>query len=141
MIRDPSSDGVPRVDSYTQQTDVTATILDWLGIDRPAHMTSESLMPLIRGDEEKIRDAAVCCHYNESISIRHDKWSYHWFVENSRARVSDRSAITKQGPELYNLREDPSEQANLASQEPDRVADLDRRMRNFTQRLLDHERA
>ena len=141
MIRDPSGNGVDRVDSYTQQTDMTATILDWLGIDRPAHMTSESLLPLIRGQQEKIRDEAVCCHYNASISIRHDDWSYHWFVENSRARASDRSSIIKEGPELYNLREDPTEQQNLASGEPDRIADMDRRMREFTQKLLDRERA
>ncbi len=141
MIRDPSASGVDRVDSYTQQTDITATILDWLGIEKPAHMTSESLMPLIRGEQEKIRDEAVCCHYNESISIRHDEWSYHWFIENSRARVSDRSAIVKDGPELYNLREDPREQNNLAAQEPDRVAEMDRRMHDFTQRLVDREQA
>ena len=141
MIRDPSGDGKERVDSYTQQTDVTATILDWLGIERPLHMTSQSLMPLIRGEQEKIREEAVCCHYNESISIRHDEWSYHWFVENSRARVSERSAIVKEGPELYNLREDPTEQVNLADREPERVEDLDRRMKEFTRRLVDHERA
>ena len=141
MIRDPAEGNVDRVDSYTQQTDVTATILDWLGIDKPAHMTSESLMPLIRGERDRIRDEAVCCHYNESISIRHDEWSYHWFVENSRGRVSERSAITKEGPELYNLREDPLEQRNLASAEPDRVEDMDRRMLAFTERLLARERA
>ena len=141
MIRDPSGRGVDRVDSYVQQTDVTATILDWLGIDRPSHMTSESLMPLILGQQEKIRDESVCYHYNESISIRHDEWSYHWFVENSRARVSPRSAITKEGPELYNLRDDPTEQNNLVLQEPERASDLDRRMREFTQRLVDRERA
>ncbi len=139
LIRDPSG-GVQRVDSYTQQTDLTATILDWLQIDRPAHMTSESLLPLIRGEQEAIRDEAVCCHYNDSISIRHDEWSYHWFVENSRARVSPRSDIVKDGPELYNLREDPTEQRNLASEEPERVEALDRRMRAFTQRLVDRER-
>ncbi len=141
MIRDPAGQRVQRVDSYTQQTDLTATILDWLGIERPAHMTSQSLLPLIRGDEERIRDEAVCCHYNASISLRHDEWSYHWFVENSPGRVSNRSAITKADPELYNLRDDPTEQNNLATQEPERLEDLDRRMREFTQRLIDHERA
>ena len=115
--------------------------MDWPGIDKPAHMTSESLLPLIRGQQEKIRDEAVCCHYNESISIRHDEWSYHWFVETSRARASERSAIVNDGPELYNLREDLSEQQNLAAEEPDRIADMDRRMRAFTQNLLDRERA
>ena len=141
MIRDPSGQGVPRVDSYTQQTDVTATILDWLGIERPAHMTSQSLMPLIRGDAERIRDEAVCCHYNASISLRHDDWSYHWFVENSSGRSSPRSRISKEGPELYNLGLDPTEQENLAAMEPDRLRDMDRRMREFTQRLIDHELA
>ncbi len=139
MIRDPTGEGVSRVDSYTQQTDITATILDWLGIDKPARMTSESLMPLIRGDQEKIRDEAVCCHYNESVSIRHDEWSYHWFVENSRARFDKTSNLTKGGPELYNLRDDPTEQNNLEGQEPERVADMDRRMREYTQRLVARE--
>ncbi len=141
MIRDPSGDGVDRVDSYTQQTDVTATILDWLGIAKPTHMTSASLMPLICGQQAKVRDEAACCHYNKSISIRHEDWSYHWFIENSRARASARSSIVKDGPELYNLREDPTEQRNLAAGEPDRVADMDRRMRHFTQRWIAHERA
>ena len=49
--------------------------------------------------------------------------------------------LVKAGPELYNLREDPAEQANLAEQEPERVEDMDRRMREFTRRLLDHEGA
>ena len=61
-------------------------------------------------------------------------------MENSRARVSPRSAIVKEGPELYNLREDPSEQNNLAAAEPDRVAEMDRRMLEFTRRLVDRER-
>ncbi len=138
MIRDPSGDGVQRVDSYVQLTDMTATILDYLTIDKPAHMTSESLLPLIRNQEEKIRDEAVCCHYNASVSIRHEDWSYiHWIGENAvRAKGSK---LTKSGPELYNLIEDPHQRTNLYAAEPDRARDMDRRMRQFTERLVRRE--
>ena len=138
MIRDPSGDGTPKVDSYVQLTDMTATILEYLSLDKPAHMTSESLWPLIRNQEEKIRDEAVCCHYNASVSILHDEWKYiHWIGENAvQARGSN---LTKSEPELYNLREDIGERNNLFAAEPDRAEDMDRRMREFTERLVRHE--
>jgi hypothetical protein len=47
--------------------------------------------------------------------------------------------LTKGGPELYNLREDPSEQNNLFAAEPDRAAEMDRMMREFTARLVQRE--
>ncbi|MBI1355362.1 MAG: sulfatase-like hydrolase/transferase [Acidobacteria bacterium] len=139
MIRHPSGDGVKQVDSYTQQTDLTATILDYLTIEKPRHMTSESLLPLILGKEERIRDEAVCCHYDESVSIRHDEWNYIWWTGGG-AKSRPGSKLTKDKPELYNLREDPGEQKNLIDAEPERAADLDRRMRAFTERLLARER-
>ncbi len=49
--------------------------------------------------------------------------------------------LSAQGYALRDLREDPAEQNNLALQETERVADMDRRMRAFTQELLDRERA
>jgi arylsulfatase A-like enzyme len=140
MIRDPSGDGVARVDAYTQQTDITATILDYLTIDKPVHMTSESLMPLVRGKEEKIRDSSVCCHYNESVSLIHDEWKYiYWIGGGAHSRPG--SKLTKEGIELYNLREDPTEQKDLAASEPERVQDMDQRLREFTKALIDRERA
>ena len=140
MIRHPSGDGVARVESYTQQTDMTATILDYLTIDRPAHMTSQSLLPLILGKEEKIRDASVCCHYDESVSLIHDDWKYiYWIGGGAHSRPG--SNLTKQGVELYNLRDDPGEQRDVSAAEPERVQDMDRRMLEFTKALLDRERA
>lgn len=138
MIRHPSGDGVERVDSFTQQTDLTATILDYLSIEKPANMTSESLLPLLLGREEKIREEAVCCHYNESVSIRHGDWKYIWWTGGG-AKSRPGSKLTKEAPELYNLREDPGETKNLHEAEPELAADLDRRMRAFTRRLLEKE--
>ena len=137
MIREPGGKGVPRVESYTQLTDITATILEYIGIPVLPEMTSVNLMPLIHGKEERIRDSAVCCHYRGGLSIRHDEWSYHYFLEWAKSREG--SKLTKDGPELYNLREDPGEQSNLIAQEPDRAQELDRMLRARTQELIEHE--
>jgi arylsulfatase A-like enzyme len=134
MIREPAGRGVPRVDSYTQQTDVTATILDYLSIPPPAYMSSRSLLPLILGKEEKVRDFAVCCHHGKSVNIRQEDWSYHYFIGKD---APEGSQLVKDRPEIYNLREDPTEHRNLIEQEPDRAAELDRRLRQFTRELVD----
>ena len=138
MIREPGGNGAGRVDSYTQQTDITATILDYLGIAAPPRMTSKSLLPLILGQQEKMRDFAVCCHYGKSLSIRRDDWSYHYFLDGD-AKQKKGSRLVKDGPELYNLREDPVEQRNLLADEPERAGAMDRALRQFTQQLIDHE--
>ncbi len=137
MIREPGGKGVGSVGSYTQQTDITATILEYLGIPAPPEMSSVSLMPLILGEKEKIRDSAVCCHYRGGLSIRHQEWSYHYYLEGAKTRED--SKLIKDGPELYNLRDDPGEQNNLIAKEPDRAGDLDRMLRNRTEELIEHE--
>ena len=138
MIREPGGRGVDRVESYTQLTDITATILDYLSIAPPPQMTSKSLLPSILGQEEKVRDFAVCCHYGASLNIRHDDWSYHYFLDGN-AKTREGSNLTKDGPELYHLRDDSTEHNNHISQEPDRARDLDRRLRDFTRSLVEHE--
>jgi arylsulfatase A-like enzyme len=138
MIREPSGGGVARVESYTQQTDITATILEFLSIPPPDWMTSRSLLPLIVGREEKVREFSVCCHYDASLNLRQDDWSYHYFLEG-RGTKREGSKLVKDGPELYNLRDDPTEHNNLIAQEPDRAREMDRRLREFTEELIRHE--
>ncbi|MDA1312718.1 MAG: sulfatase-like hydrolase/transferase [Acidobacteria bacterium] len=138
MIREPGGQGVPRVDSYTQQTDITATLLDYLGIATPPRMTSRSLLPLILGEEEKIRDFAVCCHYGKSINVRHDDWSYHYFLDGEAKQRED-SKLTKGGPEIYNTIDDPGEHHNLIAAEPEKAKVMDQMARDLTQELVEHE--
>lgn len=138
MIREPGGHGVQQVNSYVQLTDLTATILDHLGIARPPQMTSRSLMPLILGNEEKIRDFAVCCHYGKSLNVRHDDWSYHYFLDGEAKQKPD-SKLTKDGPELYNTRDDPTEHDNLIAVEPDRAQAMDQMARDLTRELVEHE--
>lgn len=138
LMRHPSGSGVKRVDSYVQQTDMTPAILEFLGIPVPEHMTATSLMPLILGTQEKIRDVAVCCHHMGGLSIRHDEWSYHYYLPGN-ARTRKGSNLTKEAPELYNLRDDPTEQKNLAQAEPDRAREMHQKLENFTHELIQRE--
>ena len=43
------------------------------------------------------------------------------------------------GPELYNLRDDPGEHENLIANQPDRAGELDRMLRSRTEQLIAHE--
>ena len=79
----------------------------------------------------------MCCHYRGGLSIRHEEWSYHYYLEGAKTRED--SKLTKDGPELYNLRDDPGEQNNLIAKEPDRAGNLDRMLRNRTEELIEHE--
>jgi len=101
-------------------------------------MTGKSLTPLLMGQQEKIRDFAVSCYHMGDLTIRHDEWSYHYFLPN--ARKARGSKLVKDKPELYNLREDPTEQHNLAEAEPDRAAELHRMLEQFTHELVSRER-
>ena len=138
MIREPGGRGVERVESYVQLTDITATILDHLGIAPPPAMTSRSLLPFILGREEQVRDFAVCCHYGKSVNLRHDDWSYHYFLDGD-AKQKEGSALFKEGPELYNTADDPTEHHNLIAAEPERAEAMDRMARDFTRELVEHE--
>lgn len=140
MIRHPSGQGVKRVESYTQQTDITPTILEFLGIPIPEQMTAASLLPLITGQQEKVRDVAVCCHHMGGLSIRRDDWSYHYYLPG-RGREAKGSKLRKDAPELYNLSDDPTEHNNLFASEPDRARDLHRQLEEFTHELIRKEGA
>jgi len=59
MIRHPEGVGKGRVvHGYVQPPDVAPTILDYLGVEVPATMQGASLLPLVRGERETVRDAA-----------------------------------------------------------------------------------
>lgn len=91
----PGLEGGKRIDSFVQNVDITATILDALGLTE-SHALEEtghegintfdaddlqgmSLLPLMRGEVDKIRDFAIAGYYGMSWSIISHDYSYiHW---------------------------------------------------------------
>jgi arylsulfatase A-like enzyme len=100
-----------RVSSFVQNTDIAPTILDFLGIKDPVaaeEMQGKSLLPLMTGEKEKVRDFAIAGYNNFSWSIYTEDWSYiHWlqdgeFKNNQAAVLEFYGDLVKQTiPELY----------------------------------------
>jgi len=60
MVRLPGMKKGKRIKAIVQPWDLTVTILDAFGIPKPSELIGESLLPLIRGERRRIRDAAIC---------------------------------------------------------------------------------
>ena len=98
--------------------DLAPTVLDLLGLPVHPEMQGVSLVPDLR-DPSAERETVPALlesrftqyHFGWSPlrSLRTDRWKY----------------ILAPKPELYDLENDPAEQFNLASSEPDRVAEMD----------------
>jgi arylsulfatase A-like enzyme len=124
-----------RVNSFAQPADLMPTILELAGVARPERVQAVSLMPLFRGEVERVRDLAVSSWSLRDVSrhrpstIRTEEWSLIFW----------RSGIP---PELYHLPTDPGEQHSLYSKRTviarhlhrryvDRMCELETPARNY----------
>ena len=124
LLRHPEGIGRgKRVDSFIETCDMMPTILDFLGIAGPEDMHGRSLLPLVTGDEEKLRDYAYSCWYGKSWSIRSHDWSYILWL-NADGRDADK-------PELYDRRDDPYEQRNVIAEHTEVAEKLELELRRF----------
>lgn len=146
IIRHPEGAGRGKaVSALVQPTDLMPTVLDFLGIATPltlpfsaprrsaqlfpqdmvldTHSVSlhgHSLLPLMRGEAQKVRDYAFTGHHNQQWSIRSEDWTYLMPLRPEAGRLG--------GPELYDRRRDLAEQHNVLAQHPDVAADLENRL-------------
>ncbi len=66
-----------RKDCLTMSIDIMPTMLDFLGIDNPAHMSGKSLMPVINGKTDKVHDYVFAeGHINFAASVFDGQWRY-----------------------------------------------------------------
>lgn len=114
-----------RTNALVQQRDLMPTILDALKVPTPLplvargpraagafpqdlslasdeiHLHGQSLLPLLKGEVDKLRDYAYCGHHRQSWSIQNHEWRYQLFVDGS------------QPSELFHRPEDPYDQENV----------------------------
>ncbi len=99
LIHMPGLQGGKRINSFVQNVDVTATILEGLGL-RSSEALEEaghegistydaddihgiSLLPVMAGETEKVRDFTIAGYYGMSWSIISDDYSYiHWLKKD-----------------------------------------------------------
>jgi len=112
------------------QADLMATIADILNISLPddAGEDSFSLLPLLQGSKDPVRDNAVSTSIYGLPGLRVGNWKYipgpgsgGWSPDESDQSV-----------QLYNLKADPAESENLAEQERERL----KQMKDLLEKLI-----
>ena len=106
-------------------TDLMATVADILGAKVPdsAAEDSSSILPLLRGIDQPVRNSVVHHSINGNFAIRQGPWKLVF--------------LTKGTKELYNLDSDLSETRNLAAEQPEIVI----RLTGLMQRYIDTGRS
>jgi arylsulfatase A-like enzyme len=117
-----------RCSAFVHPGDLMPTILELAGVARPDRVQAPSLLPLVRGEVESVRDVAV-----SSWSFRN--WSPHrpstvWTDEWSL--VYWRTGIE---PELYHLPSDPDQLRNVYADHRDVARELHGRYVRLLQEL------
>ena len=95
----PGADPI-ETDKFTQDIDIMPTLLDLLGLELPAQLQGESLIPLIENTNSSIRDYQIAQKGKDWIVS---------FRKNDLKIIIENSEVT----ELYNLASDPGETKNL----------------------------
>ncbi|MCF7876531.1 sulfatase-like hydrolase/transferase, partial [Candidatus Bipolaricaulota bacterium] len=129
-------------DAIVQTVDLMPTLLDLIGIESdeltleftepkqsgetenifPQDLTSKatrqslggkSLVPLLDGEIDNIRDYAVGGHYNREWYLRTERWTYLFPLDEDKE------------PELYDRESDPGEQNNVIEDNPELAKNLE----------------
>jgi arylsulfatase A len=120
-------------DALVSQIDLMATLAEALKVDLPSDAAedSHSLLPLLRGDVDRVRTTHVHNTSAKNYAIRHGDWLLIDAKTGYQSRRADDWESRHEYPadddaavELYNLVDDPGQRRNLAAAQPDRVGEL-----------------
>jgi choline-sulfatase len=112
LFRGPGIAAGRRVNATARSIDLVPTVLDLLGVRPPAsaHLSGRSLAAALRGGPEPPAEAT----YAESLTpLLHFGWSDLRALRDGRFKY-----ILAPRPELYDVRDDPSESRNLVASSP-----------------------
>ena len=114
------------------QADIMATIADILEVSIPenAGEDSFSLLPLLLGKDQPVRENAVSTSHLGLPCLRQGSWKY---IPAGGAGVGGWSSGGDDRPEqLYNLANDLGETSNLAGEEPEYIT----KMKNLLEKII-----
>jgi len=120
MVRLPGMSEGKRIEGIVQPWDMTTTILDAFGIQKPSELIGDSLLPLIRGERPSNRDVAIC-GTNMLAQAMTGRWIYTvWRGQR--------------GPSLIDLDADPLAETNVINDYPDVAKSLHEKVIQFMNR-------
>ncbi len=94
IVRGPGIESGQKIKAFVQSPDIAPTVCDWLGIGVHPDMQGKSLLPVLRGETDKVHDFCIAGYHPYSWSIYTDEWSYIHWVPN----VGD---VDKMGKDFY----------------------------------------
>lgn len=112
-----------RVSLPVQNIDLMPTLLEIAGAPVPPEVEGRSLLPLLQGE-----DMAPHTIFTEANSRGRSPWELRAIIEGDHKLVYN---VDLDRAELYNLRLDPGEQDDLASEQPERASVLLGRLRGW----------
>ena len=122
IIRHPDGFGAGQAcDSFVLTCDIMPTILDFMKSKQISVMDGESLLPIMKGDKEKIRDYAYMGWFKHSIGIRSHEFSLHRWVNEPT--------------EFYDLKHDQYETKNIINEEKSLANEHFKALRSFIKEL------
>ncbi len=111
IVVDPDRRGAGKAtDYFASLHDVGPTILSMAGVEPPRSMNGVNLLPLLTGGRMPDRPYAYG-GYKNSFFIRTDRWALSGVARNGKLQ-------------LYDLKNDPGETRNVATQRPDTAREL-----------------
>jgi len=112
-------------DQLVQQADLMATFAEVLESELPDNVGEDSfsLVPLLLGEDQPVRDNAVNCSIQGVPSVRQGKWKY---IAAPGSGGWGKGGDQSQPEQLYDLSEDLGESKNLAAAMPEKVAEMQR---------------
>ncbi len=98
IMKAPGLPAGKRVEGFTQSCDVAPTVIEWLGLPEHPEMTGRSLLPIAKGEVDKLRDFAIAGYHRYSASIITPDWSFiHWLREDEKTVTESRFQIYQLG--------------------------------------------
>lgn len=130
MIKPPKEPEKQEIEEITGNVDIPATILDYMGLEKPEKWQGRSLKPLIQDESFDWRDFMVMDHglHTAQRCIREDEWK---MIQTFHPGDWGRKI---QEMQLFNVEEDPFEQENLALEKPKLVEELKQKMDLWVER-------
>ena len=128
-----------RNSSFVQPPDLMPTALDALGFDFSGtvrsdwaidgnpnlrtELTGTSILPVITGEKEQVRDCAVSAFHGRHWSIRTEEWTLLKNLQGEKEKL------------LFNRSDDPAEKNNLVDSQPEVAQELEEKLDTFADRM------
>jgi arylsulfatase A-like enzyme len=119
IIRHPDAGHGKRFSGFVQPPDLMPTVLDAAGVRTGLEFTGCSLMPVLTGQRETVRDFAVSAWHDTQWTIRTADWTYLMNLDAGKQ------------PELYDRKSDHAEQHNVWENTREVGDELELKLRRF----------